>query len=282
MNIVMEKYHGLGNDYLVLDPNKNSINLNTESIKLICHRNFGVGSDGILYGPIIEKDKIKLNIYNPDGSEAEKSGNGVRIFSRYLLEAAYIKEKSFLLNTLGGDVIVDYLDNKGSMIKVAMGKVTFESNEIPTSGNAREVINEPMLFNGEIYTATCLSIGNPHCVIPMKEVSEKIAKELGPYVESSPYFPNRINMQLLKVIDRNNIQIEIYERGAGYTLASGSSSCASASAAYKLGLVDNNITVHMPGGKLGIEITADGMVFMTGSVNKVGTITLSEEFINEL
>jgi diaminopimelate epimerase len=278
----MEKYHGLGNDYIVLDPTKNSINLNTEAIKLICHRNFGVGSDGILYGPIIEKEKIKLKIYNPDGSEAEKCGNGVRIFSRHLLEAGYIKEKSFILNTLGGDVTVDYLDTKGYMIKVAMGKVTFKSNEIPTSGNARQAINEPMLFNGEIYNATCLSIGNPHCVIPMKEVSEKIAKELGPYVESSPYFPNRINMQILKVIDRNNIQIEIYERGAGYTLASGSSSCAAASAAYKLGLVDNKITVHMPGGKLEIEITVDGIVFMTGSVDKVGTITLSDEFINKL
>ena len=282
MNIIMEKYHGLGNDYIVLDPNKNSINLNTETIKLICHRNFGVGSDGILYGPIIEEEKIKLKIYNPDGSEAEKSGNGVRIFSRYLLEAGYIKEKSFILNTLGGDVTVEYLDNKGYMIKVAMGKVTFTSNLNSYSGNARQVINEPMLFNGEIYNATCLSIGNPHCVIPMKEVSEKIAKEIGPYVESSHYFPNRINMQILKVIDRNNIQIEIYERGAGYTLASGSSSCAAASAAYKLGLVDNNITVHMPGGKLEIEINVDGMVFMTGSVNKVGTVTLSEEFMNEI
>lgn len=282
MNIIMEKYHGLGNDYIVLDPNKNSITLNKETIKLICHRNFGVGSDGILYGPIIEKEKIKLKIYNPDGSEAEKSGNGVRIFSRYLLEDGYIKEKSFVLNTLGGDVTVAYLDNKGYMIKVDMGKTTFTSNEIPVAGNIRQVINEPMLFNGKIYNATCLSIGNPHCVIPMKEVSEKIAKELGPYVESSPYFPNRINMQILKILDRNNIQIEIYERGAGYTLASGSSSCAAASAAYKLGLVDNNITVHMPGGKLQIEIAPDGMVFMTGSVNKVGTITLSKEFINEL
>jgi len=166
--------------------------------------------------------------------------------------------------------------------KVRMGKVTFTSNLIPVSGKIRQVINEPMLFNGEIYNATCLSIGNPHCVIEMKEVSEKIAKEIGPYVESAQYFPNRINMQILKVIDRNNIQIEIYERGAGYTLASGSSSCAAASAAYKLGLVDNNITVHMPGGKLQIEISLDGMVFMTGSVNKVGTVTLSEEFMNEI
>jgi len=282
MNIVMEKYHGLGNDYIVLDPNKNSIHLNTDNIKLICNRNFGVGSDGILYGPIIKDNKITLKIYNPDGSEAEKSGNGVRIFSRYLLEAGYIKEKSFVLNTLGGNVTVTYLDSKGFMIKVAMGKTTFTSNEIHVKGNLRQVINEPMLFNGKIYNATCLSIGNPHCVIPMKEISEKIAKELGPYVESAQFFPNRINMQILKVIDRNNIQIEIYERGAGYTLASGSSSCAAASAAYKLGLVDNNITVHMPGGNLQIEIDLNGMVFMTGPVNKIGTVTLSEEFTNEL
>lgn len=282
MNIIMEKYHGLGNDYLVLDPNKNDIKLTEENIKLICHRNYGAGSDGILYGPIFEDDKIKVRIYNPDGSEAEKSGNGIRIFSRYLLDEGYIKGKTFLLNTLGGEVKVDYMDKEGHIIKVAMGKVTFISNEIPVGGEIREVVDESMIFNGEPYKATCLSIGNPHCVIQMDDISEDIAKQIGPYVENSEYFPSRINLQIMKVIDRNNIQIEIYERGAGYTLASGSSSSAAASAAYKLGLVDSNIKVHMPGGELEIEIMPDGMVFMTGSVNRIGRVKLAKEFTRQL
>ncbi len=266
---ILEKYHGLGNDYLVLDPNLNSIKLTEEKIKKICNRNFGVGSDGILYGPILKDNKIKVRIFNPDGSEAEKSGNGVRIFSKYLLDKGYVKEKTFILSTLGGDVKVEYLDKAGEKIKVAMGKVTFESEEIPISGEKRKVINETFKFKGKEYKGTCVSIGNPHCVIPMKNISKNLAESLGPYVENYKEFPNKINMQLLEVIDRNNIKIEIYERGAGYTLASGSSSCAAASVAYELGLVDNKVKVHMPGGVLDIEILKDKMVYMVGPVEYI-------------
>lgn len=282
MRVLLEKYHGLGNDYIVYDPNKNGLELNNERIKLICHRNFGVGSDGILFGPILEDGKIKLRIFNPDGSEAEKSGNGVRIFSKYLKDAGYVTGNSFTLSTLGGDVEVHYLSKCGDLLKVSMGKTTFLSNEIPVSGSSREVINEPMIFNDKALKVTCLSIGNPHCVMPMDNISKELACELGPYVETSNNFPNKINMQLLKVLDRNNIQIEIFERGAGYTLASGSSSCAAASAAYKLGLIDNKVTVHMAGGNLEIEIQLDGTVYMTGTVNTIGSINLRDEFINEL
>lgn len=282
MSTILKKYHGIGNDYIVIDPNRNTLELNKENIKQICDRNFGVGSDGILYGPILEGGKIKLRIFNPDGSEAEKSGNGVRIFSKYLFDEKYVTGKKFVLNTLGGDVTVEYMDNKAQFIKVAMGKVTFKSNEIEVKGEVREVVNENMVFKNRIYKSTCVSIGNPHCVIPMVEVSKEIVNEIGPFVVNSDYFLNRINLQILKVIDRNNIQIEIYERGAGYTLSSGSSSCAAASAAFKLGLVDRDITVHMPGGKLKINIMEDGMVFMTGEVKSIGTVILSEEFIKEI
>lgn len=282
MSIELQKYHGLGNDYLVLDSQKNALDLNESMIKLICDRNFGIGSDGILYGPIVDNGKISVKIYNPDGSEAEKSGNGVRIFSKYLKDAGYITDSRFVLTTLGGDVNVEYLSDSGDISKVLMGKTTYESHRIPVKGEKREVINETMTFNNQSYQVTCLSIGNPHCVIPMDVISKEIACELGPYVENSDIFPCRINMQLLKVLDKQNIQIEIFERGAGYTLASGSSSCAAASAAYKLGLVDNLITVHMTGGKLKIEICADESVYMTGRVKSVGTVVLAQEFIDEL
>jgi diaminopimelate epimerase len=282
MKLSLERYHGLGNDYLVLDPNKFNLPLNEKIIRLICDRNFGFGSDGILLGPIFEDGGISVRIYNPDGSEAEKSGNGVRIFSRYVKNFGYVKDDEFVLTTLGGKVNVRYLKPDGSLMRVLMGKPTYNSAEIPVAGAERLVIDEPMRFLNREYRVTCLSIGNPHCVIPMDEISKEAAIGLGSRVESAPYFPNRINMQLLKVLSRSDIAIEIYERGAGYTLASGSSSCAAASAAFRLGLVDRDIAVHMPGGTLQIEIQPDESVYMTGTVNYVGTVTPSDEFLREL
>jgi diaminopimelate epimerase len=282
MAITLEKYHGLGNDYLVLDPNKNSLVLSPEKTRLICDRNFGVGGDGILYGPIFDNGKTAVRIFNPDGSEAEKSGNGVRIFSRYLKDRGYVTDDSFVLSTKGGDVDVRYLNTDGSLMRVLMGAVTFQSDRIPVSGPSREIVDETMIFNGQEYKVTCLSINNPHCVIPMTEISKEKALALGSAVENAPNFPNRINMQLLKVLDRNAIQIEIFERGAGYTLASGSSSCAAASAAHRLGLVDDSITVHMPGGTLTIEITAENTVYMTGMAKKICTVLLADEFLRDL
>jgi len=266
MDVDFKKYHGLGNDYLVIDPNVRDVAMTEANIRLICDRNFGVGSDGILYGPILDGDIPKLRILNPDGSEAEKSGNGLRIFAKYLFEKRYVRSKEFQIRTLGGIVSVQVKDDIAGMIRINMGKVTFVSDEIPVAGEKREVVNEALDVNGVDFKVTCLSIGNPHCVIPMEQVSEERARAIGPFVENHQRFPNRINMQLLKVIDRTNIDIRIWERGAGYTLASGSSSCAAACAAHKLGLVDGDITVHMPGGTLHIEIMPDGEVFMTGPV----------------
>lgn len=279
MSVNFYKYHALGNDYIVIDPQKDKIELFPEKIKLICHRNFGMGSDGILYGPIFKEEEVHLKIFNPDGSEAEKSGNGIRIFSRYLIDQQYKTQNSFSLYTLGGKVEVEILDSKAHLIKVDMGAVTFKSDLIPVRGEPRELIDEPLKLGDDRFKVICLAIGNPHCVIPLKEISKDLAMRLGPLVENHSIFPNRINMQLLKVIDRKNIQIEIWERGAGYTLASGSSSCAAASAAYKLGLVEDNLAVHMPGGKMDIEIKSNGHVFMTGPVTSVGWGQFSDELI---
>ena len=282
MDIHFKKYHGLGNDYLVIDPNVRDVPMTQSNIRLICDRNFGLGSDGILYGPLFEGDLPALRILNPDGSEAEKSGNGLRIFAKYLFEMNYVQSKTFQIRTLGGTVSVQVKDDTAGLIRINMGKVTFTSNEIPVAGDPREVVNEPLDVNGVEHKVTCLSIGNPHCVIPMEDVTEERAREIGPYVENHERFPNRINLQILKVIDRANIDIRIWERGAGYTLASGSSSCAAACAAHKLGLVDNDITVHMPGGTLLIEIADDGEVFMTGPVEGTFEGTFHEDLENRL
>ncbi len=276
--LMLKKYHGLGNDYLVLDPIKNEIQLQERHIIRLCRRNIGVGADGILYGPIIEDDKIYVQIFNPDGSEAERSGNGVRIFAKYLLDEGYVEKKQFVLTTKAGDVVIDFLNEDGSQMRVNMGRAQFAGGVMRTNYKDDEIINEPLLFNDRLYNATCVSIGNPNCVIMMEEVNDKKAKELGPHVENASYFPNRINMQLCRVIDRSHVQVEIYERGAGYTLASGTGACAAATAAYRLGLVDSPIQVKMPGGELLIEITDNMTVYLTGDVENIGTFYLAENF----
>lgn len=274
------KYHALGNDYLVLDPKELAAPLTTEQVKLICHRNFGVGSDGILLGPLDgTKAKIGLRIYNPDGSEAEKSGNGLRIFSRYLWDRKIVGNEEFAIETPGGLVKSTVFDS-GRMVRVEMGKVSFSSETIPVTGAKREVINEQIEVGGRTFTYCAATVGNPHCVLPMAEISADLAKQYGPLLEVHPSFPNRTNVQFLKVLDRANIQIEIWERGAGYTLASGSSSSAAASVAHKLGLCDRSITVHMPGGKLAIEIGNDFDILMTGPVTRVSEGKLSAEIFS--
>lgn len=274
------KYHGLGNDYIVMNPKEIQKDLTNDEIKLICHRNYGVGSDGILLGPL-ESDScdFKLRIFNPDGSEAEKSGNGLRIFCRYLWDHKMVGEKAFTIETLGGNVTAQVFDN-GQLVKVEMGHVSFVSNEIPVIGKVREVLNETISIKGKDYAFCAATVGNPHCVFPMDDISESLAREIGPHIEVHSNFPNRINVQLLKVLDRNNIQIEIWERGAGYTLASGSSSSAAAAVAHKLGLCDGDITVHMPGGELEISITKDFNVFMKGPVTAVGSGTIDPDMFS--
>lgn len=282
MKVVLEKYHGLGNDYLVFDPNKNSLKLSPENVRLLCDRHFGAGSDGILEGPILEKEPLEVKIWNPDGSIAEKSGNGVRIFAKYLKDAGYVQKQHVVLGTESGQVEVWYLNEEGTRLKASMGKVTFWSNEIPVTGPVREVVNETLIFGKIPYKATCVSIGNPHVVIFLDEISKDLVCRIGKNSETAEYFPERINTQIMKVIDRNTIEIEIYERGAGYTLASGSSGCAAAAAAYRQGLTDSKMYVRMPGGTLEIEILEDWNVLMTGDVGYVGKISVGNSLCQEL
>jgi diaminopimelate epimerase len=265
------KYHALGNDYIVLDPADYPgwKEPDRDQIRVICHRNYGVGSDGILWGPIPStRGDFGLRIFNPDGSEAEKSGNGLRIFSRFLWDQKRAKGPSFTVETPGG-VVQATLREGGSLITIAMGSVSFDSRKIPVAGAAREVIGESIEVRGRAFIFSAATIGNPHCVIPVADLSAALATRYGPAIEVHPLFPNRTNVQFLKVIDRSTIQIEIWERGAGYTLASGSSSSAAAAVAHRLGLVDRSVTVRMPGGEIGIEIGDGFAITMTGTVNKV-------------
>jgi len=277
MRFAFTKYHALGNDYLVIDPKNLPAPLTTAQIKTICHRNYGIGSDGILLGPLpSKKAKFALRIFNPDGSEAEKSGNGLRIFSRYLWDHKLVGKDEFVLETPGGLVRSTVMD-RGKIVRVEMGRVSFWSDEIPVAGPRREVINEAIHLRGQQFNFCAATIGNPHCVLLLPKISADLARQLGPLLETHLRFPNRTNVQLMKVLDRNNIQIEIWERGAGYTLASGSSSSAAAAVAHRLGLCDREISVHMPGGVIAIEIGGDFAIRMTGPVAKVSDGVIAKE-----
>jgi diaminopimelate epimerase len=274
-----EKYHALGNDYLVYDPPSGDHEFCSEEIIRICHRNFGLGSDGILVGPLqTDKAEFGLRILNPDGSEAEKSGNGLRIFARYLFDQKKVGSSPFTVDTLGGIVTCEVSEDASS-ISVEMGQVSFHSDVIPVSveGEAREVLNEEINLNGKTYKYYAGTIGNPHCVVPLTDISEALAKQLGPELENHPLFPNRTNVQLLQILDRNRIRIEIWERGAGYTLASGSSSSAAGAVARKMGACDQEITVEMPGGEIGLVIDDNYNVKMTGPATRVATMNMDME-----
>ena len=282
MKVVLERYHGLGNDYVVFDPNKNEFELTPESVSAICNRNAGLGSDGILEGPILKENGMHVKVWNPDGSISETSGNGVRIFAKYLKDASYVQKKNFKLLTASGEAEVTFLNEDGSRLRVSMGKLSFWSDDIPVTGDRREVINEDMVFGRTLYPVTCATIGNPHCIIPMREISKPLVCKIGEYAEMARYFPHRVNTQIMKVTDKENISIEIYERGAGYTLASGTGACAAAGVAYKLGMTNNKVIVHMPGGELLVEIEDDWTVYMTGDVFYVAKISLSNEFVEKI
>ena len=274
-----QKYHALGNDYLVFDPEGKKQAFSKEETIRICHRNFGLGSDGILVGPLpSEKADFGLQILNPDGSEAEKSGNGLRIFARYLRDSKRVGTNVFTVHTLGG-VVSCKVSESADVITVEMGQVSFHSDIIPVNvqGDAREVTEEDIRVGSESLKYYAATIGNPHCVIPVNQVSKEEALRLGPLLENHPNFPNRTNVQFLEILDRNHIKIEIWERGAGYTLASGSSSSAAGAVARKMGACDQDITVVMPGGEIQLVIDDAFNVKMAGPATRVATMELDTE-----
>lgn len=272
------KYHALGNDYIVIDPKNLSEELSETNIKVICSRHFGVGSDGILYGPQ-ESDScdFSLRIFNPDASEAEKSGNGLRIFSRYLWDQSLVSYSEFTIQTKGG-VVNSVVGENGLSVSIGMGQVNFTHELIPQP----EPIPEIMKVNNKEFTYYLANVGNPHCVILLDEINPTLAKEYGSVIENDPRFSNRTNVQFVKVIDDSSIEIEIWERGAGYTLASGSSSTAAASVVHALGLCGSVINVYMPGGVINIELDNRFFATMTGAVRKICEGEIASEVLNSL
>jgi diaminopimelate epimerase len=275
------KYHALGNDYLVIRPSDIDGDMQGATIERICHRHYGIGSDGILLGPLESSVcDFKVRIFNPDGSEAEKSGNGLRIFSRFLRDEGLVEEGPFTIETLGGPVTCQ-VEEGGKLVTVEMGKVSFLSTAIPMTGSKREVLREEMIIADRTFEYCGASIGNPHCVVLCEEPSAELACRYGPLIETDARFPNRTNVQFMQILDQGNIRIEIWERGAGYTLASGSSATAAAAIAHKLGLCDGAIVVHMPGGRLDITLGEGFAATMRGPVTRIGNGVMDAEMFQE-
>lgn len=280
------KGHGLGNEYIVFDQDQIKFQLTKPAIQRLCNINFGIGSDGILLKVPSSKADFGFRVFNPDGSEAEKSGNGLRIFCKFLWDYGYTTNKHFTIETKGGLVSasIEKTDerNKAILVKVDMGSPTFKTKEIPAIFPSEEIIAEKMGFGGREYEINCVSMGNPHCTIIRDTLDVNEIKSIGSIIENHSMFPNRINLQFAKIISRSEVEILIWERGAGFTLASGSSSCAVSSVLYKRGLIDNKVTIKMLGGELSIEIQDNWNIRMTGPVRQICEGTLSPEIIDDL
>jgi len=278
------KSHALGNDYIVMDPGALSFALTPEAIRLICDRHLGVGSDGILVRVPATSADYGLRIFNPDGSEAEKSGDGLRIFARYLHDHHIAGRTMFTVDTPGGLVHVE-LHLRGEdveRIAVDMGAATFHSDRIPVSGAPRDVVDEPIEVKGASIVITAVSMGNPHCVVFVPDLGGVDLHRIGPQLERHPLFPKRTNVQFAQVKSRNRIAIVIWERGAGETMASGSSACAVAAAAVRRGVADRDLTIEMPGGTLQLSVGPDWAVRMSGPAVEVYEGALSPAFVRTL
>jgi diaminopimelate epimerase len=265
------KSHGLGNDYLVMEPDKLPFALSEENIRLICHRNLGVGSDGILALSAPTHADFAVRIFNPDGSEAEKSGNGTRIFAKYLYDYGHTDKTRFTIDTLGGLVTadVDVVDGRVTGATMDMGKATI--------GDITDID-----VDGERIAVITVSVGNPHCVVLTDDLAGVDFYRLGPRIEHHPVFPNRTNVQFAQVIAPDEVRILIWERGAGETMASGTSASAVAAACRHAGLCGDDVRVIAPGGTLRIRTDASGDLWMSGPVEEVCKGDLSPELLRRL
>lgn len=261
---MLTRSHGLGNDYLVADPAELPFVVSPERVRLLCDRHHGVGSDGLL----LLNGMTGLRIFNPDGSEAEKSGNGLRIFARWLHDTGRIASRHFEVRLMEGEAEVEV--HPDGSVSVDMGQPSFRTDV------------SVLELEGTRLEVTALSLGNPHCVAFRRELDVTELRRLGPLIERHPAFPNRTNVQFARVQDRGGVELLIWERGAGETQASGSSACAVVVAAHRRGLVDSEVIARMPGGDLSVRVEGDGRIFQRGPVVEVARITLSQDLIGQL
>jgi diaminopimelate epimerase len=272
------KMHGLGNDYIVIDNREQKITdaYSSELAKKICERRFSVGADGLLLVSKSIVADVKMRIFNADGSEAEMCGNGIRCFSKYCYENGIVERAKFSVETLSGIKHV-WLNIRGTEIaavKVDMGEPNWERSSLPMQGNG-ECIDADLDVDGEKFKITCLSMGNPHCVIFVDCIDCFPVEEIGSKIENHKAFPKRTNVGFVEVLNENELNLRVWERGCGETLACGTGTCAAVAAANKLGKVGNKVTVHVLGGNLQVEVGKT--IILIGAAEKVYEGTLFKE-----
>ncbi|MDI9585379.1 MAG: diaminopimelate epimerase [Acidobacteriota bacterium] len=268
------KLHGLGNDYIYIDAisqDLSAYDLPALS-RVLSDRNFGIGGDGIILVSPSEIADFAMRIYNSDGSEAEMCGNGMRAFAKFVYEHGLTEKTSLEVETYAGIIkpVLTVEDGKVTLIRVDMGEPRLARSEIPMAGEPADqpVIAEPLQVNGHDLKITCVSMGNPHCVVFVDDADSFPVRELGPVIECHPLFPRKTNVEFASIDDRRNIQMRVWERGAGVTLACGTGASATVVAAVLNDLADRTARVSLLGGDLFIEWAEDNHVFLTGPADE--------------
>lgn len=281
------KGHGLGNDYIAMEAEGLSFSLTPPAVRLICDRHVGVGSDGILARTASERAQFGLRIFNPDGSEAEKSGNGLRIFGLYLLERGEVSVGApFTVETPGGIVTLEVLETtpESALVEVEMGTASFRSADVGLRGPDRETAGEVLeLESGERVAINTVSLGNPHCVVFEDDLVPEEMRSRAPQISTHSWFARGTNVQFARAAGPGAVDAWVWERGAGETMASGSSACAVACAAVRRGLVtERAVEVRMPGGSLQVVVNEDWSVVLRGPVEGVYHGDLTADMLRRL
>ncbi|MCV9947656.1 diaminopimelate epimerase [Rhizobium sp. BT-175] len=272
------KYEVFGNDYLVIDRLRSSLAMTPRIASLVAHRKQGIGADGILWGPFPESSGIRLKVYNADGSECPRSGNGIRVFAHYLRKQGYVREDQFSIRTAENVSPVEIIGMDTAMVKVGLGYFSPDSHAIRAKGDRREMMREVLQIGGRHLTISCVSNGAPHCIVFRNELPNDLEDSIGPLISNSPIFPEGINVAVVEVKDRRTITAELWERGAGAVPSSGSAAAAAAFIVHLLGYVDSNVAVQMQGGTLSVSISSSREASIAGMVQHVAEGVFSASF----
>jgi diaminopimelate epimerase len=272
MKFNFSKWHGLGNDFVIVNGLEEKIdNYNDMAIK-VCDRHFGIGADGLVTILPSQIADFQMRIYNSDGSEAEMCGNVTRCIARYVFEYGLTNKKKITLETKAGIIKPEliFVDNVLSTIRVDMGEPRLKRGEIPMAGNVNEqVVNEVLLVDGSEHRITCVSMGNPHCILFVDDINSIDLCDLGPKIETHTAFPKKTNVEFVQVLSKQNLRMRVWERGAGITMACGTGACATLVAAVLNGKTDRQATVELDGGELLIEWGLDNHIYMSGPAVEV-------------
>jgi diaminopimelate epimerase len=271
------KMHGSMNDFVFLDEFKSPLGLNyEETARTLCHRQTGIGADGLIIVLPTPQADAQMRIFNADGSEAEMCGNGIRCFAKFVYETGYVRKSTLTIETAAGikQVWLSVQDGLVSEVRVDMGAPVLEAAKIPVRAGQEPVIKEKIEVDGETYYFTAVSMGNPHCVIFVADADGVDLQKVGPRLEKHELFPSYTNVEFAQVLKRNEIKIRVWERGVGVTLACGTGACAALVAGVLEGRLDRDALVHLPGGDLRIVWQDSGAVLMTGPAQSVFSGTM--------